>query len=176
MDSDSDGIPDEWTFSSENRQASFVREQGGLENLPHAVRISVPEAKEERRTSAMLAQHGVPIREGQWYRISFYARASHLTAKQFLFAVQETTRWQSLLEYQRVSPDETWREYVFLLKGRGTADKNTRLQIWFDGSGTLWIANVQIFPCDSPTVGRWLDGFYLDVPQEWDDPYRFFRW
>ncbi len=24
--------------------------------------------------------------------------------------------------------------------------------------------------------GRWLEGFYLDQPDEWDDPYRFFRW
>ena len=23
---------------------------------------------------------------------------------------------------------------------------------------------------------RWLNGFYLDAPQAWDDPYRFFRW
>jgi hypothetical protein len=23
---------------------------------------------------------------------------------------------------------------------------------------------------------RWLNSFYMDVPQEWDDPYRFFRW
>ena len=23
---------------------------------------------------------------------------------------------------------------------------------------------------------RWLSGLYLDVPGEWDDPYRFFRW
>jgi len=23
---------------------------------------------------------------------------------------------------------------------------------------------------------RWLRGLYLDVPEEWDDPYRFFRW
>jgi hypothetical protein len=23
---------------------------------------------------------------------------------------------------------------------------------------------------------RWLTGLYLDSPQEWDDPYRFFRW
>lgn len=23
---------------------------------------------------------------------------------------------------------------------------------------------------------RRLDGLYLDVPEEWDDPYRFFRW
>ncbi len=23
---------------------------------------------------------------------------------------------------------------------------------------------------------RWSHGLYLDQPQEWDDPYRFFRW
>jgi hypothetical protein len=23
---------------------------------------------------------------------------------------------------------------------------------------------------------RWLSGLYMDVPEEWDDPYRFFRW
>ena len=31
----------------------------------------------------------------------------------------------------------------------------------------------------SPVKGmeqRWLDSFYLDAPEEWDDPYRFFRW
>jgi hypothetical protein len=27
-----------------------------------------------------------------------------------------------------------------------------------------------------PEEKRWLDGFYIDTPQEWDDPYRFFRW
>jgi hypothetical protein len=26
------------------------------------------------------------------------------------------------------------------------------------------------------TEQRWLNGLYLDVPGEWDDPYRFFRW
>ena len=23
---------------------------------------------------------------------------------------------------------------------------------------------------------RWLNGLYQDQPEEWDDPYRFFRW
>ena len=23
---------------------------------------------------------------------------------------------------------------------------------------------------------RWLDALYLDQPEDWDDPYRFFRW
>jgi hypothetical protein len=27
-----------------------------------------------------------------------------------------------------------------------------------------------------PSEKRWLEGLYLDVPEEWDDPYRFFRW
>jgi hypothetical protein len=26
------------------------------------------------------------------------------------------------------------------------------------------------------TPGRWLQGLYLDQPEDWDDPYRFFRW
>jgi hypothetical protein len=26
------------------------------------------------------------------------------------------------------------------------------------------------------TEKRWLDGLYLDQPEEMDDPYRFFRW
>jgi hypothetical protein len=32
-------------------------------------------------------------------------------------------------------------------------------------------------PVKGPGAGRrWLEGLYLDVPEEWDDPYRFFRW
>jgi hypothetical protein len=32
-------------------------------------------------------------------------------------------------------------------------------------------------PVDVPKAEkRWLDGLYADVPEEWDDPYRFFRW
>jgi hypothetical protein len=26
------------------------------------------------------------------------------------------------------------------------------------------------------TEQRWLTGLYLDQPEEWDDPYRHFRW
>jgi beta-galactosidase len=31
-------------------------------------------------------------------------------------------------------------------------------------------------PLRADERGRWLEGFYLDQPEEWDDPYRFFRW
>jgi len=35
-------------------------------------------------------------------------------------------------------------------------------------------ANTPVDPAKSEK--RWLDGLYLDQPEEWDDPYRFFRW
>ena len=31
-------------------------------------------------------------------------------------------------------------------------------------------------PLTKNEPGRWQAGFYLDQPEEWDDPYRFFRW
>jgi hypothetical protein len=31
-------------------------------------------------------------------------------------------------------------------------------------------------PPDLATEKRWLAGLYVDTPEEWDDPYRFFRW
>jgi hypothetical protein len=29
---------------------------------------------------------------------------------------------------------------------------------------------------DRASEARWKEGLYLDTPEEWDDPYRFFRW
>jgi hypothetical protein len=31
-------------------------------------------------------------------------------------------------------------------------------------------------PVSQKTEARWRAGLYLDLPEEWDDPYRFFCW
>ncbi len=41
--------------------------------------------------------------------------------------------------------------------------------------GTPWLDRWAA-PANAGEAGRWLSGLYLDVPEEWDDPYRFFRW
>jgi beta-galactosidase len=41
---------------------------------------------------------------------------------------------------------------------------------------TPLLARIQLPVQPTKAEKRWLDGFYLDVPEEWDDPYRFFRW
>ena len=40
----------------------------------------------------------------------------------------------------------------------------------------LWIGDVRVEPIRDPAEGRWLEGLYMDTPEDWDYPYRFFRW
>ena len=44
------------------------------------------------------------------------------------------------------------------------------------GADTPLLARVSSPVAGKSADGRWLKGLYLDKPEEWDDPYRFFRW
>ena len=43
-------------------------------------------------------------------------------------------------------------------------------------SSTDFLSRFHRAPENGKEENRWLSGLYLDVPEEWDDPYRFFRW
>ncbi len=124
----------------------------------------------------MLAQHDVPVKKGQWYRISLKARAERLVAESVSMTITNMATWRSFFEYQRFVPGPQWERFSFEVQSSDTADQRTRFQIWYGGAGKLWLSDVRVEPITNPTQGRWLEGLYLDVPEEWDDPYRFFRW
>jgi beta-galactosidase len=169
------GAADEWQFPSEARQATCTRQ--ALEgNDRWALCLANSDSAGKQPASVMLAQQDMPVKEGQWYRISLKARAEGMAGKAVTLALQSTQTWRSLLDYQSFTPTENWRTFRFLVKSRGTAEKNTRFQIWHEGNGTLWLADIAVDPAPPATSGRWSQGLYLDQPKDWDDPYRFFRW
>lgn len=170
-DQDGDGMPDHWQFSTESKQATCEVEAAG-----RSIRITCPELDENRRGTVMLAQHDVPAKQGQWYRITLRAKSKGLEGRRISLALQETTNWRSLFDYQRFAPSEAWEQFSFLVRANATVESKTRFQIWFSGAGTVWLSDIGMTPCDPPTEGRWTSGLYVDTPQEWDDPYRFFRW
>jgi hypothetical protein len=59
---------------------------------------------------------------------------------------------------------------------RRTSFLVTRLLANLGASGETPLLTRLSAPVESNESGRWLAGFYLDEPEEWDDPYRFFRW
>jgi hypothetical protein len=116
------------------------------------------------------------VEKGQWYLISLKAKSEGLEGTRVTLALQDTRNWQSLFDYQRFAPPQTWKNFTFLVQAKGTLASTTRFQIWHGKTGTLWLSDIQMAPCDPPSQGRWTSGLYTDKPQEWDDPYRFFRW
>ena len=138
--------------------------------------LECPSVEGEKKPSLMLAQYDVPVRKDQWYRISLKARAEGLEAGSVTLTITSTATWRSFFPYQRFVPRATWKPFRFEVQSGGTADERTRFQIWYTGAGKLWLSDVCVEPISDPTEGRWLEGLYLDVPHEWDDPYRFFRW
>ena len=170
LDTDKDGRPDEWEL------ASGVREPIEDHGAKWAVRMEGDSAKENEKASVMLAQYGIPMKEGQWYHISFLARAEKLEAFDVPMTITDTTRWRSLFDYQRFTPETDWKRFQFDVRSNGTVPEKTRLQIWYKGAGTLWLADILVEPIADPARGRWLEGLYIDRPEEWDYPYRFFRW
>jgi len=172
LDADGDGMPDHWQFSSDAKQATCGLEEVAPDAASRCLRITSP----GESGSVMLAQYDVPVKKGQWYRISFRARAEGLRGTRINLTLMNTVDWRSFFEYQRFAPGEQWKPFTFLVESNGAADAQTRFQIWFDSPGTVWLSDVRMEPCAPPGQGRWLEGLYLDQPEEWDDPYRFFRW
>jgi hypothetical protein len=176
-DTNGDGLADEWEFSASPKGGACRREAltgpgGGWAEL-----IAVPPAAANAKPpEVMIAQHGLPIRGGQWYRLSLRTRAEGLTSKEITWTVQNTATWQALFDYQNFAPKAEWQTISVVLQAKDTAAQGTKFQMWFSGTGQLWLADVRLEPIQDPTAGRWLDGLYLTRPAEWDDPYRFFRW
>jgi hypothetical protein len=173
QDADGDGMPDDWQFQPGTPESACAREplDGGW-----SLRMDLKGYGGKDRADVMLAQHEVPMVEGQWYRISFRAKAEGLRGGRIAFTVTNTEVWRSFFEYQYFAPGEEWREFRYVLQSNASAAAKTRLQIWHGNLGTVWLADLKMEPVPPPATGRWASGFYLDDPEEWDDPYRFFRW
>jgi hypothetical protein len=169
-------VADQWEFSADSRQAACTREPAG-ENGRWALRLAVSGNGGRQGSNLMLAQHDVPVQDAQWYCLSFRAKAEGMVGKGVTVALQDTRKWTALLDYRSFLPVEEWRSFRFLLQSEGTARDHTRFQIWHGNAGTLWLADIALVPVAPPSAdGRWRQGLYLDQPEEWDDPYRFFRW
>ena len=176
LDTDNDGVADEWSVSGDQSAATARREPAaGRPGSWAQIMASLPQ-EGAQRANVMLAQMGVPLVEGQWYHLSFLARAEGMSGSEVLVAVNDIEDWTALLEYQRFYPQADWQRFEYWLQAKGTEPANTRLQIWYSNPGELWLSDLRLEPCAPPTGGRWLSGLYLDTPTEMDDPYRFFRW
>jgi len=86
-------------------------------------------------------------------------------AKNANVAFCQLAPWQ--FDYERQNTKRTFRRTSFLV---------SRLLANMGVSGSTPLLQRFRNPVVAKWEKRWLTGLYLDSPEEWDDPYRFFRW
>jgi hypothetical protein len=93
---------------------------------------------------AMICQTSrVSVRQGQWYRITFWAKAEGIKGKAVEVALSDTRRWERVGLEEVCSPGAQWEQFDFLFRAASDlAASDSRLQFWFKGTGTLWLDDV----------------------------------
>ena len=105
-------------------------------------------ARFERQTSsahAMLAQVGrVGLAQGRTYEFSCQFRAEALAGRSVSVAINDTKTWQNCGLQTAFSLADDWRTCRRIFRATRDVGASGRLQIWFNETGTLYVADVRI--------------------------------
>jgi hypothetical protein len=118
----------------------------------------------------MLAQVGhVSVQRGKWYRLSLWMREEGMTGGSVNVALSDTRTWGETGLYRAFSVEPSWRQCeVTFQSTRDLPGADSRLQIWFGSTGTLYVSDVSLEPA-APVRKEWhpqlpLDGVTNAVP------------
>lgn len=147
-DANNDEIPDGWTTAG---RAGVVQElkRVSVSEGGHAAKLTCTQFEAGFPDShAMICQlNRVSVRRGQWYVLRLRARAEHLQTGSVSVALVNYRNWTPSGLQETFSPQEDWQTFEFYF--RATADlpaEQSRFQIYFQGTGTLWVDDVELTP------------------------------
>lgn len=97
-------------------------------------------------THAMLCQVGrIAVRKGQWYRLSFWAKATELKAGSIEVALTNMRVWENAGLEEAFTPQAGWQRFELLFQARENLSAgDSRLQFWFKDTGQFWLDDVSL--------------------------------
>jgi hypothetical protein len=149
-DADGDGVPDGWGVAGRRDMEQTLALDSGREGGKAAKLTCTRFVPGSPDSHAMVCQVGViGVRQGQWYRLSFWAKGENISRSICDVALSNTRPWgpSGIQGAFPVSP--SWRHVELVCQA--TADvpaENSRLQFWFKSTGTLWLDDVVLEPCE----------------------------
>ncbi|MEA3401891.1 MAG: hypothetical protein U9R79_11695 [Armatimonadota bacterium] len=147
-DEDGDGIADGWTAAygapEESLDVTFSLEDGREAGTCQRV-----ECTRWEDGHAMVCQVGtVAVEQGQWYRITLWARAEG--RPQVGVAIHDTDGWRHCGLWRHFRPTSRWRRFSWRFQGDHDCHETSRLQIWFSSTGTLWVDDLVLEQIQPP--------------------------
>jgi hypothetical protein len=138
------GVPDDWSSVGNPAIQQQLTQDTGRDGKRCAKLACTAFDGDGPDFHAMICQVGkVSVRQGQWYRITFWAKAERIKGGSVDVALSDTRRWENAGLEEVFSPGAQWAQFEFVFRARNDlAASASRLQIWFKGTGTLWLDDV----------------------------------
>ncbi|HIQ21926.1 MAG TPA: hypothetical protein EYH34_11930 [Planctomycetes bacterium] len=148
QDADGDGVPDGWRSSGRRQIRQRLTLDAGHDGGRAAKLECTSYVGGTPDSHAMVCQVGkVPIRRGQWYRLSLWVKGSGIERGICEVAVSNMRPWQASGVAGRFAVPAQWQRIEILSRAaRDVPAATSRLQFWFHGTGTLWLDDVVLEP------------------------------
>lgn len=148
LDSDGNGGPDSWATSGVAGMEQTLTIDAGSGGTKAAKLICTKFVSGSPASHAMICQNGhVAVKAGQWYRLTWRAKAHDMQINAVRVALSNTRNWSNAGLSHSFPVGSAWRDYEHVFKSdRNLPASDSRLQFWFTSTGTLWLADVTLVP------------------------------
>ncbi len=149
IDSNNDGMADHWQFSGDKGVIANWSLDNGFSGKYSQKLTCTSYTHLSPASHVMLCQlNTVQLEKGRWYKLSFSAKQDGIKGRSIQVAISDTKSWSNcgLQESFRLSND--WKQFSCVFQATQTIADNTRLQFWFNTTGTLWLDDVKIEPSE----------------------------
>ncbi len=138
------GVPDDWASAGNPAIQQQLTQDTGRDGKRCAKLACTAFDGDGPDFHAMICQVGrISVRQSQWYKIKFWAKAEGIKGGSVDVALSDTRRWENAGLEEVFSPGPQWTQFEFVFRARNDlAASASRLQIWFKGTGTLWLDDV----------------------------------
>ena len=166
QDTDGDGMADHWQFAGDKGVTVTWGLDVGFTGT-FSQRLTCTQFFSLSSAShAMLCQlDTLKLQKGKWYRISFAAKQQGIPGQVVYVGISDTKLWSDVglresfrAPVKKPAPSEIegWKEFEFVFQATQTITEHIRLQFWYTSTGTLWLDNVRLEPCE-PIRKRFTD-------------------
>jgi hypothetical protein len=147
-DADGDGVPDRWTTSGTTGMEQALSLDAMADGGKAGKLVCTKFVGGSPASHAMVCQNGhVSVKAGQWYRLTWRAKACDMRINAVQVALSNTRNWSNSGLSHSFPVGRAWREYEHVFKSQqNLPGSNSRLQFWFNSTGTLWLADVMLVP------------------------------
>jgi len=139
------GVPADWASAGDQHVTQRLEAAKDAAGRPYARLACTRFDQRSPASHAMLAQVGkVSLVKGKLYEFSCRVRSDGLKSRSVKVAISDTRTWTNCGLNVSLPTGKRWRAHRRFFTATRTVGESTRLQFWFNETGTLDVADVRI--------------------------------